>query len=91
MERLVTVKDMAERYGVSLKTARKYIRGMFHYENPLAAPRWAMDEWEHKRARNPDGAKAIVIKEPERMYVPRKRGLYEQLEHESRRNGAGAR
>ena len=46
MERLVTVKDMAERYGVSLKTARKYLRQMFHYENPLAAPKWAFDEWE---------------------------------------------
>lgn len=74
MERLVTVRDMAERYGVSLKTARKYIREMFHYENPLAAPRWAMDEWERNRARTPEWLKIIAIKEPERMYVPRKRG-----------------
>lgn len=74
MERLVTVRDMAERYGVSLKTARKYLRQMFHYENPLAAPRWAMYEWERNRARTPEGLKVIAIKEPERMYVPRKRG-----------------
>ena len=74
MERLVTVKDVSERYGCSGKTARKYLREMFHYENPLAAPRWAMDEWEQGRARNPQGLKVIAKKEPERMIVPRKRG-----------------
>lgn len=38
MERLVTVKDIRERYGCSNPTARKYLRQMFHYENPLTAP-----------------------------------------------------
>ena len=55
MERLVTVKDMAERYGCSLPTARKYLRQMFHYESPLAAPKWAFNEWEQNRERMPDG------------------------------------
>ena len=55
MERLVTVKDMQERYRCSLPTARKYLRQMFHYENPLTAPRWAFDEWEQNRERMPDG------------------------------------
>ena len=41
MERLITVKDIAERYGVTRKTAASYIRRMYHYENPLAAPQWA--------------------------------------------------
>ena len=55
MERLVTVKDMAERYGCSLPTARKYLRQMFHYEEPLAAPRWAFDEWARGCLWNPFG------------------------------------
>lgn len=80
MERLVTVKDMQERYGCSLPTARKYLRQMFHYENPLTAPRWAFDEWEQNRERMPDGiskSRARVIlnrKQNERTIVPRKRG-----------------
>ena len=79
MERLVTVKDMQERYGCSLPTARKYLRQMFHYENPLTAPRWAFDEWEQNRERIPDGiskSRARVIlnrKQNERTIVPRKR------------------
>ena len=80
MERLVTVKDMAERYGCSLPTARKYLRQMFHYEEPLAAPRWAFDEWEASREKMPDGiskSRSRVIlnrKQNERTIVPRKRG-----------------
>ena len=80
MERLVTVKDMCERYGCSLPTARKYLRQMFHYENPLAAPRWAFDEWEESRERMPAGisknrrVEIINRKEHGRVIVPRKRG-----------------
>ena len=80
MERLVTVKDMRERYGCSLPTARKYLRQMFHYENPLAAPRWAFDEWESNRERMPDGisktrkVEILNRKEQGRTIVPRKRG-----------------
>ena len=80
MERLVTVKDMSERYGCSLKTARSYLRQMFHYENPLTAPRWALDEWEASRERMPEGIssqRAAVIqrrKTTGRVIVPRKRG-----------------
>jgi hypothetical protein len=80
MERLVTVKDVKERYGCSLPTARKYLRQMFHYENPLAAPKWAFDEWEESRERMPDElsrARSVRInnrKQNERTIVPRKRG-----------------
>ena len=75
MERLVTVKDMQERYGCSLPTARKYLRQMFHYENPLAAPQWAFQDWERSRERNPAGLVKIDFKrQPERVIVPRKRG-----------------
>ena len=76
MEKLVTVRDMADRYGCSLPTARKYLRQMFHYENPLAAPKWAFDEWEENRERMPGGiskTRQISRKQNERTIVPRKR------------------
>ena len=62
-----------------MPTARKYLRQMFHYENPLAAPQWAFEEWEQNRERMPSGisktrARAILNrKENERTIVPRKR------------------
>ena len=50
MERLVTVKQMRERYGCSNPTARKYLRQVnTHMENPLTAPEWAVQEWEESR------------------------------------------
>ena len=81
MERLVTVRDMAERYGCSLPTARKYLRQMYHYENPLAAPVWAFNEWEQNRERMPEGNVSVelmaVISQRKqtngRVIVPRKR------------------
>ena len=77
MEKLVTVKDMQERYGCSLPTARKYLRQMFHYEAPLTAPRWAFDEWEASRERMPSGISkkrtAEIASRKERTIVPRKR------------------
>ena len=79
MERLLKVSDISERYGCTAKTARKYLRQMFHYENPLAAPKWAFDEWEQNRERMPDGinkARQVTImnrKQNERTIVPRRR------------------
>ena len=78
MERLITVKDMSERYGCSRPTARKYLRQMFHYENPLTAPAWALTEWEQSRERMPadEKRKADILsrKTTGRVIVPRKRG-----------------
>ena len=76
MERLVTVRDVTERYGCSLPTARKYLRQMFHFEEPLAAPKWAFDEWEENRMVAPAGTsskrKAEVIgRNTGRVIVPR--------------------
>ena len=80
MESLVTVKDIRQRYGCSGKTARKYIRQMFHYEDPLTAPRWALDEWEKARERIPEGIRMKALpKEPEPLKVPRKRGNHERI------------
>ena len=79
MERLLKVSDISERYGCSMKTARKYLRQMFHYENPLAAPRWALDEWEKNREAIPNGIsrgreKVILLRRSTgRTIVPRKR------------------
>ena len=79
MERLLKVSDISERYGCTPKTARKYLRQMFHYENPLAAPLWAFDEWERDRERMPTGisrarkAEIVRRKESGRTIVPRKR------------------
>lgn len=50
MERLITVKAMRERYDCSNPTARKYLRQCIpHMEEPLAAPEWAVREWEESR------------------------------------------
>lgn len=50
MDRLVTVKAMAQRYEVDNKTARKYLRQCVpHMEDPLVAPEWAVIQWEEKR------------------------------------------
>ena len=75
MERLITVRDMKQRYGCSNPTARKYLRQMFHYENPLTAPEWALIEWERNRARDPISRHVMTRKkEPGRVIVPRRRG-----------------
>jgi hypothetical protein len=76
MERLLKVSDISERYGCSLPTARKYLRQMFHYENPLTAPEWALTEWEQSRERIPADKKRrveILHRKTGRVIVPRKR------------------
>lgn len=76
LERLVTVSDMRSRYGCSAPTARKYLRQMFHYESPLTAPLWALQEWEKSREAVPSGMRRTQVHthERERIVVPRKRG-----------------
>ena len=80
MERLVTVKDMRERYGCSNPTARKYLRQCIpHMEAPLTAPEWAVREWEEKRTVIPAGisrkktAEIIAKQNAGRIIVPRHR------------------
>lgn len=72
MERLISVKDISERYGCSQQTARRYLRQMFHYEKPLKAPKWALDEWEKSRECSPMGRTAKEIRN-EKTIVPRRR------------------
>lgn len=77
MERLLKVSDISERYGCTAKTARKYLRQMFHYENPLTAPQWALAEWERSREAMPAErkrrAEILHRKITGRVIVPRKR------------------
>lgn len=77
MERLLKVRDISERYGCTAKTARKYLRQMFHYENPLTAPAWSLAEWEASRERMPADEKhrtqILHKKTTGRVIVPRKR------------------
>lgn len=55
MERLLSVKDIAERYGVSRKTAESYIHRMVHMEQPLRVTMRALFDWEAGRMKLPDG------------------------------------
>ena len=76
MERLVTVRMMRERYGCSNPTARRYLRQCHpHMENPLAAPEWAVQEWEDSRTVVPvrRTAETKAIRQTGRVIVPRKR------------------
>lgn len=74
MDRLVTVKDMKERYGCSNPTARKYLRQCHpHMENPLAAPEWAVRDWETSRMVVPAGKIEMLRRREERVIVPRHR------------------
>lgn len=76
MERLVTVRQMQERYGCSPATARKYIRQCDpHMERPLAATESAVDEWEKSRTvRKPRYTNYNKKKaKGERRVVPRRR------------------
>ena len=80
MDRLVTVREMRERYGCSNPTARKYLRQCVpHMEEPLTAPEWAVIEWERKRMVIPadiSRARALEITQRTsagRIIVPRRR------------------
>lgn len=75
MERLITVKDMKERYGCSLPTARKYLRQIIpHMESPLAVTETAFREWEENRTVYPKELrrKQTIKKYTGRVIVPRK-------------------
>ena len=82
MEKLITVRDVSERYGCSLPTARKYIRQCNpHMEKPLATPEWAFRDWEERRTvlmpenmTKADYYRLLrQIKEGARVIVPRRR------------------
>ena len=53
MKRLLTAKDIAERYGKSEKTAQRYMRQMVHMEKPLRVTEQAVEAWEIERTYEP--------------------------------------
>ena len=77
MKRLLTVKDIANRYQVSEKTARRYMRKMAHMEKPLMVTEQAVEAWELGRTFDPDGARINrtwdVRRETGIIYIERKR------------------
>ena len=52
-DRLLTAKDVAERYQCTLPSARKYMRQMEHMENPLRVTETALRVWEARRTQRP--------------------------------------
>ena len=54
MERLLSVKDIQERYQCNPATARKYIRQMEHLESPLMVSERAVNAWERRKTTLPD-------------------------------------
>jgi len=64
---LYSPKQVAERYGVSEKTATRYMRKMDHQEKPLRVTERALEAWENGRTYEPQQAAAPV----KRRKVPR--------------------
>ena len=68
VKRLLTVKEVAERYQCSEKTARRYMRRMEHMESPLRVTEQAVEAWELERTRKPA---AMLEKTNIKMKVPK--------------------
>lgn len=63
MERLLSVKDIADRYQVKPGTARKYMRNMVHLDCPLMVTERAVMDWERKHTLPPEDETRQIIKE----------------------------
>ena len=57
MEKILTVKDIAQRYKCSAQCARNYLRRMPHMEGPLAVYESDLVAWEQSRMTIPAGIK----------------------------------
>ena len=76
MEKLITTRDVMERYGCTRQTARKYIRQCNPYmEKPLATFDWAFAAWENGRLISDNGKhiRPLKVFHTERVIVPRRR------------------
>jgi len=56
MTRLITARELAERYQCSIRTAQRYMRKMDHMEKPLRVTEQAVACWEAERTRDPGSA-----------------------------------
>ena len=80
MTRLITARELAERYQCSIRTAQRYMRKMDHMEKPLRVTEQAVACWEAERSRDPDaprrkaGRARKITPAPEgRFLIPRVR------------------
>ena len=62
MKQILTAAQVAERYGVSIRTAQRYMRKMEHMEKPLRVTAQALEAWEIGRTYEPIREKAVVRK-----------------------------
>lgn len=76
MNKLLTAKDIAERYGRSEKTAMRYMRQMEHMEKPLRVTEQAVEAWEISRTYEPQrktqertGKIIRIMPEPGQKYI----------------------
>lgn len=65
--RLLTAKDIAERYGKSERTAMRYMRQMEHMEKPLRVTEQAVIAWETSRTYEPQREVSTIPKARRRI------------------------
>ena len=53
MEKLLTVRDMMNRYQCSRQTASRYMRKLEHMEKPLTVRASVVEQWERERTVRP--------------------------------------
>ena len=58
MEKLLSARDIAERYEISERTAMRYMRKMRHMEKPLRVTERAVEEWENAKTFEPGEIRA---------------------------------
>jgi hypothetical protein len=86
LDRLLSAKDIAERYGKSEKTAMRYMRQMEHMEKPLRVTEQALEAWEIGRTYEPQRetrekparVRRVRPDPGERYIIPRKRPVATQ-------------
>ena len=73
MEKIMTARDVAERYKCSLQCARNYMRKMTHMEKPLTVYESDLVEWEQSRMKCSIGCVRLIAPKIGKLVVPRKR------------------
>lgn len=69
MERLLTPADIAERYTVTERTARRYMASMPHLRAPLRVSEAVLARWEMDRTIDPEAAPQAPYKAPRRARI----------------------
>lgn len=62
MERLLSVKDICDRYQCKPVTARKFMRDMVHMEQPLMVTERAVKDWEQRKTLPPESVTRQMMK-----------------------------